>query len=117
MALPGHRRTSSHKRRRAAHFALKPIQTTVCEKCKQPILAHRACKACGWYKGRVAIATASHRLARLAKSAHAAQAPAPASKKAPEAKAKAKTKVSAPKKAAVKAAPKSNLKKMGSGDK
>lgn len=24
MSLPGHRRTSSHKRRRASHFALKP---------------------------------------------------------------------------------------------
>lgn len=118
MGLPGHRRTSSHKRRRAAHFALKPIQVTVCEKCKAPILSHRACKACGWYKGRVVIATAARRLERLTKAAHAghahaAAAPAAADKKALEAKGK---KASA-KKAVVKSAPKSHLKKMGSGDK
>ncbi len=31
MGLPGHRRTSSDKRRRASHFALKPV-TIVAEK-------------------------------------------------------------------------------------
>ena len=28
MSLPGHRRTSSHKRRRASHFALVPLTLT-----------------------------------------------------------------------------------------
>lgn len=52
MALPGHRRTSSHKRRRAAHFALTPCQLTVCPKCKKPVRPHHACAFCGTYKGR-----------------------------------------------------------------
>lgn len=38
MGLPGHRRTSSDKRRRASHFALK---ATVLSKDKKSGLAHR----------------------------------------------------------------------------
>ena len=52
MGLPGHRRTSSHKRRRAAHFALKPLMLAPCPKCKEPALPHRACPSCGTYAGR-----------------------------------------------------------------
>jgi large subunit ribosomal protein L32 len=52
MGLPGHRRTSSHKRRRAAHFALKPTKLTTCPKCKKPLMPHIACKFCGTYNGR-----------------------------------------------------------------
>jgi len=52
MGLPGHRRTSSHKRRRAAHFALKKMSLGSCPKCKEPIRPHRACKNCGTYAGR-----------------------------------------------------------------
>ncbi len=41
MGLPGHRRTSSHKRRRASHFALtKPALTT--DKAGRAHLMHRA---------------------------------------------------------------------------
>ena len=36
MGLPGHRRTSSHKRRRAAHFALETTAFNACPKCKKP---------------------------------------------------------------------------------
>jgi large subunit ribosomal protein L32 len=52
MALPGHRRTSSDKRRRAAHFALKKINFFHCPKCKKPVLPHHACANCGTYAGR-----------------------------------------------------------------
>ncbi len=56
MGLPGHRRTSSHKRRRAAHFALTKISLAKCPKCKEPVLPHRACTNCGTYAGRQVIA-------------------------------------------------------------
>jgi large subunit ribosomal protein L32 len=56
MGLPGHRRTSSHKRRRAAHFALKKMTIASCPSCHEPIMAHRACANCGAYNGRVVIA-------------------------------------------------------------
>ncbi len=52
MGLPGHRRTSSHKRRRASHFALVKIDLRVCSKCKKLLLPHTACKFCGSYNGR-----------------------------------------------------------------
>jgi large subunit ribosomal protein L32 len=52
MGLPGHRRTSSHKRRRAAHFALTEQTLQKCPKCGKPIMPHRACQNCGMYKGR-----------------------------------------------------------------
>jgi large subunit ribosomal protein L32 len=54
MGLPGHRRTSSHKHRRAAHFALKPSQLTICAKCQKPVRPHYACAFCGTYQGRAA---------------------------------------------------------------
>ena len=37
MGLPGHRRTSSDKRRRASHFALDKRQLTKCPKCQKPL--------------------------------------------------------------------------------
>jgi large subunit ribosomal protein L32 len=55
MGLPGHRRTSSHKRRRASHFALKPKTLATCPKCQAPVLPHIACKECGTYAGRQVI--------------------------------------------------------------
>ena len=59
MALPGHRRTSSHKRRRASHFALKKQNLVVCPKCNESILPHRACASCGTYAGRQVISLKS----------------------------------------------------------
>ena len=67
MALPGHRRTSSDRKRRAAHFGLKKKNLNACTNCKQPVLAHYACANCGTYKGRKAIDTsrmASRKLGR-----------------------------------------------------
>ena len=52
MGLPGHRRTSSHKRRRASHFALKKLNLASCPKCKEPVLPHKVCANCGTYAGR-----------------------------------------------------------------
>ncbi|MFH1098602.1 MAG: 50S ribosomal protein L32 [Candidatus Uhrbacteria bacterium] len=52
MALPGHRRTSSDKRRRASHFALKKLNLAACPSCQAPIRQHCACASCGMYKGR-----------------------------------------------------------------
>lgn len=78
MGLPGHRRTSSHKRRRASHFALAKSASSVCPKCKAPVLPHRACKTCGFYRGRTVVDT-TRAAARLVKRASAKK---PAAKKA-----------------------------------
>ena len=82
MGLPGHRRTSSHKRRRAAHFALPKTVAGTCEKCKEPILPHRACKACGFYRGRTVVSQerAVKRTVKKAASKRPAKAPVVAEK-------------------------------------
>jgi len=65
MGLPGHRRTSSDKRRRAAHFALEKLSINKCD-CGAAVLPHQACKACGSYKGKkvVDMTRATKRLAK-----------------------------------------------------
>lgn len=83
MGLPGHRRTSSHKRRRASHFALAKSASAECPKCKAAVLPHRACKACGFYRGRTAVDT-TRNAARLVKRTAAKKPVAP--KKAEKAK-------------------------------
>lgn len=55
MGLPGHRRTSSDKRKRSAHFALKQIGSAVCPKCQKASLPHKVCAFCGTYKGKQVI--------------------------------------------------------------
>ena len=52
MGLPGHRRTSSDKKKRAAHFALKAVSVNACPKCGKAVRPHRACAFCGTYKGK-----------------------------------------------------------------
>ena len=52
MGLPGHRRTSGDKRRRAAQHGLKVTASTTCPKCSKTIAPHRACASCGTYRGR-----------------------------------------------------------------
>ena len=53
MAVPK-RRTTASKRdmRRSQHDKVTPVQLVGCEKCGEPTLPHRACGACGLYKGR-----------------------------------------------------------------
>jgi len=55
MGLPGHRRTSSDKRRRAAQHGLTVSAATTCQKCGKTIRPHRACAFCGTYRGRQVI--------------------------------------------------------------
>lgn len=59
MGLPGHRRTSSHKRRRASHFALKKLSLTTCPKCKREVPPHTVCRFCGHYAGRAVVKIAA----------------------------------------------------------
>ena len=51
MGLPGHRRTSSDKRRRAAHFALTPVTLAVDKKTGLTHRPHRAAPGATEYNG------------------------------------------------------------------
>lgn len=50
--MPKHRSTSSKRKRRASHFAMKERQLTTCPKCKDVTMPHRVCASCGTYAGR-----------------------------------------------------------------
>ena len=54
MGVPKKRTSKMRRnRRRAANSNLKtPVQVIACPKCKEPVLPHRVCPACGFYKGR-----------------------------------------------------------------
>jgi large subunit ribosomal protein L32 len=58
MGVPKKRTSKMRRnRRRAANNKLRqPVQVILCPKCKEPILPHRACSACGFYAGREVIA-------------------------------------------------------------
>lgn len=49
------RHTRGHTRNRRAHHALKSAHLASCPKCKAPILQHRVCENCGYYKGKEVI--------------------------------------------------------------
>lgn len=56
MAVPK-RKTTPMKRdmRRAQHDKVTPVTLVPCPNCAAPSLPHRACGACGFYKGRKAV--------------------------------------------------------------
>lgn len=87
MPHPKHRRTSSDKKKRAAHFGLKKINAKTCEKCGESVLPHHACNKCGFYNGRQVIET-DKQTERLLKKAQA-KAAASQPEKAPEKEEKA----------------------------
>jgi len=54
MGVPKKRTSKSRRdRRRAANNKVRhAVQVIFCPKCKEPVLPHRACAACGFYAGR-----------------------------------------------------------------
>ena len=57
MAVPKRKTTPSKRNmRRANHDKVIPIQLAKCEHCGEASLPHRACGACGFYKGRKVVA-------------------------------------------------------------
>jgi len=55
MGTPTQKRTTASKKRRAAHFAIKTVQSGTCSNCKKPVRGHCACGVCGFYKGKEVI--------------------------------------------------------------
>ena len=57
MAVPKRKTTPSKRNmRRANHDKVIPIQLAKCVHCGEAALPHRACGACGYYKGRKVVA-------------------------------------------------------------
>jgi large subunit ribosomal protein L32 len=60
MAVPKKKVSHSRKmKRRSSVWKLEqPTNIVKCPQCGEPILAHRVCKACGYYKGEQVVAVA-----------------------------------------------------------
>lgn len=57
MAVPKRKQSKSRSAIRRAQVMKQPVPHFIpCPRCSEPRLAHRACAACGYYKGRAAIA-------------------------------------------------------------
>ncbi len=53
MGVPKKRTSSMRRnRRRAANFKIRPANVTLCPKCKEPVMSHRVCPSCGFYKDK-----------------------------------------------------------------
>lgn len=52
MALPKRRHSKTRGRKRRTHWKIAKINLIPCPQCKQPKLAHRICKICGYYDKR-----------------------------------------------------------------
>ncbi len=52
MAVPKKKTSKSRKNMRRAHDFLTVPSLSVCPQCKAPKMPHRACPACGTYKGK-----------------------------------------------------------------
>jgi large subunit ribosomal protein L32 len=57
VAVPKRRKSASKRdKRRANHDKIEPVQVITCDNCGDISLPHRACRSCGFYKGRQVMA-------------------------------------------------------------
>ncbi|TAK97126.1 50S ribosomal protein L32 [Patescibacteria group bacterium] len=57
MSTQKQHKTKARRDRRRVRFTIKTTGTVTCPKCAKPILAHRVCASCGYYKGKEVINT------------------------------------------------------------
>lgn len=55
MAHPKRKISKSRRDKRRTHYKGKLLTVTVCSNCGSPVLYHRVCNECGYYKGKPAI--------------------------------------------------------------
>ena len=59
MAVPKRKVSKARRdKRRSSHWKLDLPNVSKCPKCGEPVLSHRACKACGTYRGRQVVTVA-----------------------------------------------------------
>lgn len=52
MAVPRSRHSKARTRKKLSHMAEKAKHLGRCSNCKEPVMAHRICAACGFYNQR-----------------------------------------------------------------
>ena len=59
MGVPKKRKSHSRTRTRRAHDALTAPQWVDCPQCREPMLLHRVCGNCGYYRSKQVVAKES----------------------------------------------------------
>ncbi len=57
MAVPKRKMSKMKIRQRKAANRYEGVQATFCTNCQAPLMPHRACTACGFYKGKQVLST------------------------------------------------------------
>ncbi len=52
MALPKRKHSKARRDKSRTHWKLTVASMTKCPQCARPILPHRVCASCGYYRGR-----------------------------------------------------------------
>ncbi len=68
MPVPKRKRSRSRRDKRFANKGMKERSVSECANCKEPLMAHQACKSCGYYKGRKVLATKADRAVKRAET-------------------------------------------------
>ncbi|MFA5349573.1 MAG: 50S ribosomal protein L32 [Candidatus Paceibacterota bacterium] len=55
MAVPKKHHTKGSRNQRRMHIFIKSPGVLKCPRCGKPILPHRVCKECGYYKGKMIV--------------------------------------------------------------
>lgn len=55
MAHPKRNHSKTRRDKRRTHDKITPVTYTVCSNCGTPVVYHRVCPECGYYKGKLAI--------------------------------------------------------------
>lgn len=56
MANPKRRHSKARRGKRRAHDHLRAPNLSICSNCGSPLMPHRVCPTCGYYRGRQVIA-------------------------------------------------------------
>ncbi|MFQ5846779.1 MAG: 50S ribosomal protein L32 [Candidatus Methylomirabilales bacterium] len=52
VGLPKRRHSNARTRKRRTHDSLSLPALSICPRCREPMLPHRVCPGCGYYRGR-----------------------------------------------------------------
>lgn len=58
MALPKRKHSKSRRDKSRTHWKLAMASLTKCLQCARPVLSHRVCPHCGYYRGRAVVVVA-----------------------------------------------------------
>ncbi len=59
MALPKRKHSQARRDKRRAHWKPSLSGVTRCPQCAQPVVPHRVCPHCGFYRGRQVVTIAA----------------------------------------------------------